>query len=368
MMIKYPDYNNSILNIANSVLKHFEAKYTHDTLPEVDSVLSGNYKNVVVMVFDAMGSFNMKDVLDEHSFLMKHKVKDITSVYPPTTTAATTTLQSGLMPSEHSWLGWSLRFDEVNDNVNIFINTNDNGETVADYHVASKYIPYKDIVDKINETGNAEAFSVSPFGTYKVERFEELIEGVKKICNEEGRRYIYTYWPQPDSSMHKKGIHSSEVKYWINRINNEVKKLSMELKDTLIIVTADHGHIDGENYLISDYKDITDTLKWMPSIEPRSLSFFVKDGMDEQFRQAFNKHFGKDFVLFSKKEVIEKGLFGKGVPHSRFEGFVGDYIAAAVTNKSVFVNEEEYKTIKGVHAGLTEEEMTVPLIIIECQR
>ena len=368
MKIKYPDYNNSILNLANSVLKHFGAEYTHDTLPELDKVLEKNYKNVVVMVFDAMGSFNIKDMLSEHSFLVKNKVKNITSVFPPTTTAATTTLQSGLMPSEHSWLGWSLYFEEVNDNVNIFINTNDNDEVVADYHVASKYIPYKNVIDKINETGNADACSVSPFGTYKIEKFEELIDGVKRICNEDGRKYIYTYWPQPDASMHKKGIHSSKVRYWIRRINAEIEKLSKNLQDTLIIVTADHGHIDGNNKLMSDYKDITDTLKWMPSIEPRALDFFVKEGMDEQFKAAFNKHFGKDFILFSKQEVIEKGLFGQGQPHPRFEGFIGDYVAVAITNKSVFVNENEYKAMKGVHAGLTEQEMTVPLIIIECQK
>ena len=59
MKIKYPDYNNSILNIANSVLKHFGAQYTHNTLPELEKALDRNYKNVVVMVFDAMGSFNM---------------------------------------------------------------------------------------------------------------------------------------------------------------------------------------------------------------------------------------------------------------------------------------------------------------------
>ncbi|MDY5910555.1 MAG: alkaline phosphatase family protein [Inconstantimicrobium porci] len=368
MMIKYPDYNNSILNISNSVLKSFGAEYTHNTLPELDEVLSKNYKNVVLMVFDAMGSFNIKEFLSDDSFLINHKRKDITSVFPATTTAALTTLKSGLMPCEHSWLGWSLHFDEVDNNVNIFVNTDDNYKPVADYNVAEKYISYKSVVDKINEAGTAKAFSVSPFDEYKINTFEELISAVKEICEQDERHYIYAYWPQPDSSMHKEGIHSNEAKEWIERINNEIENLGRQLNDTLIIVTADHGHINGDNKLISDYKDITDTLKWMPSMEARTRDFFVKDGMHEQFKKAFNKHFGKDFILFSKKEVLEKNLFGKGKSHPRFEGFIGDYIAASVTSKALCVNENEYRELKGVHAGLTEEEMTVPLIIIECNK
>ena len=61
----------------------------------------------------------------------RHMVEEITSVFPPTTTAATTTLESGLSRAEHAWLGWSLHFPEVNGNVNIFINKNDRGEAAA---------------------------------------------------------------------------------------------------------------------------------------------------------------------------------------------------------------------------------------------
>lgn len=275
-MLKYPNYDKSILSLINSVEKYYGVDYDHQTLKIVDSILENDYRNVVVMVFDAMGSRNLEEVLPENSFLRMHMLDEISSVFPPTTTAATTTLESGLAPSEHSWLGWSLHFPEVNDNVNIFINTNDENKIVADYHVASRFIPYKTVIDKISETNDVRAESISQFGTYHIESFEEIIDSVEKLCNEEGRHYLYTYCNEPDYSMHTKGVKSDEVIEWIRRINSEVERLAKNLHDTVLFIIADHGHIDGRNEFIGDYPDIVDTLKWLPSIEPRALAFYVK--------------------------------------------------------------------------------------------
>ncbi len=131
-MFQYLNYEKSILSLINSNEKYYGIKNDHSTLKIADTILENRYRNVVVMVFDAMGSRNLQEMLPENSFLRKHMLNEIYSVFPPTTTAATTTLESGLAPSEHSWLGWSLHFSEVKDNVNIFINANDVGKVVAD--------------------------------------------------------------------------------------------------------------------------------------------------------------------------------------------------------------------------------------------
>lgn len=368
MKIMYPDYDNSILSLANSILKYFGVEHTHKTLTKLDSILDNGYKNVVLMVFDAMGSKNIETVLPKESFLREHMIDEISSVYPPTTVAATTTIESGLAPVEHSWLGWTLHFKEVNDNVTVFRNTNDNGDIVADYNVATTYIPYKSIISKINDTEKAKAYSISPFGTCKVNSIEELVNSVEKICNEEGRKYLYTYWPEPDHSMHGKGIFSEDAKEWMRIIDKKVSELSTKLKDTLIIVTADHGHIDGENVLIKNHKKIVECLKHLPTIEPRAVNFHVKDDMKEKFEIEFKKEFGDSFILLSKEEVIDKKLFGIGKEHPRFNEFLGDYLGLAKKKVSIFNNKDEYDEMIGVHAGITEWEMKVPFIVVECNK
>ncbi|MBP1754639.1 MAG: hypothetical protein H6Q59_1037, partial [Firmicutes bacterium] len=287
IMIRYPSYDNSILSLINSVEKYFGVEPDHPTLKTADEILARGYRNVAIMVFDAMGSKNLRDALPEDSFLLRHMREEIASVFPPTTTAATTTIESGLSPAEHAWLGWSLHFPEVQDNVNIFINTNDYGETVADYPVAPRYIPYQSVVDKIREKPGVRAESVSQFGTYYTESFEELLEGVEKLCKEDGRHYLYTYWNEPDTSMHRKGITSEESIAWMKRIDAELERLSHSLQDTVLFVIADHGHIDGKSEFIGDYPELLDTLRWLPSIEPRALAFYVKEGREEEFCTVF---------------------------------------------------------------------------------
>ena len=56
-MIKYPDYDRSILSIASSLLKHFGVTdCQHKTLPEFDKLLEKNYKNVIVILLDGLGT------------------------------------------------------------------------------------------------------------------------------------------------------------------------------------------------------------------------------------------------------------------------------------------------------------------------
>lgn len=82
------DYNNSILSVSNSVLKHFSGMSQYATLSELDKILDKNYKNVVLMIIDGMGTAILKNNLPENSFLNRHILKNISSVFPPTTVSA----------------------------------------------------------------------------------------------------------------------------------------------------------------------------------------------------------------------------------------------------------------------------------------
>ena len=97
------------------------------------------------------------------------------------------------------------------------------------------------------------------------------------------------------------------------------------------------------------------------------MSIFVKEGLQEEFKNEFNRHFGDSFRLMTKEEVFAEKLLGFGKPHPRTYDFVGDFLAIATGNKSLFIEREEHEFV-GVHAGLTEEEMTVPFIAIETKK
>lgn len=366
-MIKYPDYDRSILSIATSVLKHFGVTdCEHKSLPEFDELLNKNYKNVIVMLFDGMGASVLKEHLAEDAFLRQHHLTDISSVYPSTTVAAVTAIESGYSPSETGWIGWDLYFDEIGENVAVFKNAlQRNGEPAAKYNVPFKYIPYKRIFQRIEDVrGRKTAYYVSFFSRYRSKSVHHICKTVYRLSKRRKQKYIYTYWHQPDNIMHIHGVHSTEAKAEVQMINREVEKLCKKLKNSLVIITADHGQADCVNEYLEDYPVLTDMLKIPPSVEPRALSFFVKDGKADAFKEEFNKLFGDSFRLMTKEEVFAENLLGFGTAHNKTKDFIGDFLAVATGNVMLNIKRSDVEAIGG-HAGLLEEEMTVPFIAIE---
>ena len=370
-MIKYPNYDRSILSIASSVLNHFGVKdCQHKTLPEFDKLLEKDYKNIIVILFDGLGTSTLNYHLKENDFLRKHYVTDISSVFPSTTVAATTSILSGYSPLECGWLGWDLYFEEIGENVAVFKNTlQRNGEPAAKYNVAHKYIPYKNVMQRIEKVkGRKSAYCVAFFSKFRIRSVEDICKTIYKLSKKRKKKYIYAYWHQPDGAMHGHGVTSPEAHKEILHINSEVEKLCSKLKDSLVIITADHGLCDSVNLFLEDYPELYNMLKIPPSIEPgRAMSLFVKDGLQEEFKNEFNRHFRDSFRLMTKEEVFSENILGYGKPHPRISGFVGDFLAIATTEKTLFTAREEHEFV-GVHAGLTEEEMTVPFIAIETEK
>ena len=63
--------------------------------------------------------------------------------------------------------------------------------------------------------------------------------------------------------------------------------------------------------------------------------------------------------------MIDNKLFGTGKDHADLKRMIGDYVALAVSDRSIFNTHIEAQEMPGVHAGLTREEITIPLIVIE---
>ena len=214
--------------------------------------------------------------------------------------------------------------------------------------------------------------------------FEKICDRIAGLCGKPGRKYIYSYWREPDHLMHEKGCFGKDAKELLGKLEAQVEELCERISEskaveneciknkpkegdgTLVIVTADHGHIDTKGVALIDYPKICECLSRLPSIEPRALNFFIKPGMEEQFVSEFNRRFSEKFRLFTKAEVLENKLFGRGTEHPAFRDMLGDYLAVATGDLCIYNTREEADFFIGAHAGLTAEEMTIPLILVEC--
>lgn len=362
------NYNECLTNLACSIRKHFGLKYDHNTLPYVDEILEkNNPKNVVTILLDGMGSNIIDALLGFDSFLVNHRIKSIYSVFPATTVAATTSILTGKNPCETAMLGWDMYYKDLDKIITTFrdCEKEDGSHTPLDEAKAykAKHMITKTIIDEINEEGMYKTSYISPYGVTKYKSYDEMFDLIENKCNEDGKKYIYAYSEEPDSTMHRKGCRCTEVLDIIRDFELRIKKLSENVKDTVIFVVADHGHLNVENIFLQDYPDITDCLIRNTSIEPRAVNFFVKEDKKELFKDLFNKHFGEDFDLHEKEEVIASHLFGDGSENEVFRDILGDYLAIGKTNKAILYIGN--KAFKSQHAGYTDDEILVPLIVIE---
>ena len=385
-----PDYNKCLVNLSNSILKRFGAETTADTLKSADEFLAKGHRNVVILLLDALGTSILEKHLAEDGFFRSNLRDTFSSVYPPTTVAATTSILSGLYPNEHGWLGWDIYFPQLDKNVTAFTNncqmTEKEGATpnvlnkdhvfewgtdslnepmaASEQSAAFTYIPYKNIVDRINEAGGS-AFPSMRFLPPFPDTFEKVLERIKQLCVEPGEKFIYAYWDEPDHTMHGTGTVSAASHDLIVSMEEKVRELAESLSDTLLIVTADHSHMDSRNLCILDYPEVTDCLVRLPSLEPRTLNLYVKDEYKESFPEIFKKNFGDDFLLLTREEALEEKLFGIGRDREGLSDMIGDYVALAVSNVSIFNTHFEAQVMPGGHAGLTAEECAIPLIVVE---
>jgi len=388
-----PDYDSCLVNFAGSVIRHFGVKSDVKTIPMADRYLEKDRKNVVVLLLDAMGISIIEKHLAPDGFFRSHLAGSYSSVFPPTTVAATTSILSAQYPSEHSWLGWDGYYPQLDKNVTVYLNIDQRQEVgspfsrggigecpidadghpsveepvaAADYHVAGKYNPFEDIVTKIRKAGT-DAFFSSPHADPPMPTVDDVLGRIKSLCDEPGKKFIYAYWNEPDHTMHLIGTVSPESHEMVVELEKKVEELVQGLSDTLFFITADHGHMDSENICILDHPEIMKCLVRMPSIEPRVLNLFIKDEYKEEFPALFKKEFGDRFALLKKDEVIAKKLFGPGTEHPNFRGMLGDYLAIAISDLSIFNTHKEMILMPGGHAGLTKEELEIPLIAIECE-
>ena len=360
-----PDYANCGLNVAASVLRHFGAQTAQAGHPAVDALLAQReYKNIVLMLFDGLGTYTLKDHLDPAGFLRAHTARQMSAVFPPTTVAATTSIESGLAPCEHAWLGWSLYLEEMDRIVDVFTDTDSvTGEHLpGPVRAVDRLLPYRNIVERLNGTGRVRAQIISKHGDTHVDTLEELLEKTKERCAAPGRQYIYTYYNEPDHSMHDLGMLA--VGDLVRQIERQVEALCASLDDdTLVLVTADHGLIDAEQAPLEQFFELTAALERPFHIEARAAGFFVRPAYRGIFPALVKQALGdRDFWTVSAEEAIALGLFGRGAEHPRFRRLIGDYLVIATGSRSLCMQRDPHPMV-AMHAGLTPREMTVPLIV-----
>ncbi len=368
-------YNeNSLVNLSNSILKHFHAETFHETIPEIDEQLKG-YKKVVAVLFDGMGQNIVRKHLKENSFIRSHYVTTINSTFPPTTAAATTAFLTGKYPIETGWIGWDTYFKDYDRNIILFRSIDFNTDELlikkGEQHIADKYFPTTKLFELISKANpNVKTFCIQRYPIQQDGPKSLLFTGVNQVTqalHSSDECFIYFYWDSPDMEMHRYGIDNWRINYQVKKAQKFLKKLTKKNPDTLFLLLADHGHVNFKLLDICDNEDIYSLIDKPLSMEKRAISFFIKEGCRQKFEELFHKYYGEYFELLTKEEVLNSKLFGEGKPAPGVIDTFGDYIAISTREYGLYASKELkfFMPFKGHHAGGTKEERLIDISIFK---
>ncbi len=363
----YPDYRgNNILNITASLASFLNCPNGNPTVPELDSELNKGYKNVVFVVFDALGTHPLS-VNSPKGYFSKHIVKEMTTVFPSTTACASATLLSGLYPSQHGRFGWCMYLAEMGGRVDILVGRKSEDHSVT-YDMAKirEMFPLKPFYE--NAKTDYRITSLLPDiifdgkeNTRQCENTDQLFSDLYDICKKGGKNFVYAHCPEPDRQFHRYGVTDVHAQEKVAEIERRTEEFVRSFPDTLMIVTADHGQTDIAGY-VPMYRDekLMSMLDAPLSIEPKAVSLTPKKNMEDAFIAYFNQTYGEDFVLMAVKDLVAMGVFG---PPDEKLRYLGKYLAVGTFTHKMALMHCMTDCFPGQHTSLTEE-MLVPLILL----
>ncbi len=367
--------------VANQYGAKFEKNKAYDKLLQIINPKN----NIVFVLVDGMGAYKVSELSENHIF--KEKLKYAISTVNPTSTACIlSSICFATYPSEHGILGWWDRNYEYGiDYYPLLFKERKTGIDLEEKGINIEDIfKFDNVFDMFNSEVNiymdrkiisskySKMFAGKKANRYGGYSVKDILRKVNKNLKDKSRTFSYVYIDGLDNVSHLYGVDSKEVENVIFDIEDGIKKIILDNKDVTVIVTADHGQVEMNKMLYLNEKfDYTKFFYAMPSIDTRMISFFVKPEFCDAFKEKFLTEFGDDALLFTRDEAEYYNLFGGYKFSEDTHNSVGQFVAVIVNNKFMVcdkISYDDYVTLKGNHSGLTPEETTIPLIVIESER
>lgn len=383
-----PDYHGgSIVNLMASLIQaRGGTPLGYAPLRLLDADRLQGCRHIVLLVIDGLG-YRYLTRAGAGGTLRSHLAGRMTSVFPATTATAITTFLTGLAPQQHGLTGWHTWFRELGSVLSVLpAHPRFGGPTLSESGIdVARLFNHVPVFDRLATPSCVVApkhiahsdFNRAHRGRAHVRVYQGLEQmfGLTAKAVREARQpsYVYAYWPELDRIAHEYGIASEAADAHLAEVDAAFERFltSIAGSGSLVIVTADHGLIDsGEAFEVDldDHPALVDTLSLPLCGERRAAYCYVRPDRREDFEHYVETELAAHVSLQRSHELIAQGYFGLGSAHPRLHERVGDYVLLAKDNyviKDWLFGERRYTQV-GVHGGLSDQELFVPLIIAEC--
>jgi len=344
-----PDFRNGVYNVPHTILNILGIK-NNKTLEKFKDLQEDR---VFFILVDALG-YNLFEKYIKNSCNCEYL--KLTSIFPSTTSAALTTLYTGLSPKEHGILEWYMYYEEFGGIIKTLPfsrrYSRENDELVKLEFSPEHLFKFPTIFEKLEEEGIKSEFLVreeyasTSYTNYmgkgaKIVPYGSL-EDSFNLLKKSRSDLNFLYIDYLDITQHHYGPSSKETKEMLLRIWKNIEILRDTARNAKIIVTADHGQIDVSKNLTIDI------LKNLVGGSPRDVFIYSNNLPDVNYTE-----------ILKKEDVLN--LLGPGNEHPRLRERVPNYI---ILPKNSYLIWFENTNLKGMHGGLNPEEMFIPFILI----
>jgi len=384
----YEDY--CFANVPHTVASLLGAD-TGRTLPDdaLDGVETGDVDTVVVALVDGFGLDGWKRTRDDHEFLRRVTergvVTPLTSIYPSETAAAITTFHTGRLPAEHGVVGWNVYEPTVDEAFEALpFRTKSGGEPagLSRDDVANAEPLYPDLAAEGVESTLVDPHAAEQPGAR--ERPYERLDEVGTVLRDavetaDDPAYVFAYVPHVDHAAHAEGTDSATYDETVGAVFDQLEAAlgdgidGATAENTLLVVTADHGHVDTDparNVDLSAVDGVVDSLRQHAdgspvrfSGSPRNVHLQLPPDRVDGVRDDLVAR--GDARAFTREEALDRDLFGDVEPSATFRRRCGDLV---LTHRDLGTwwgdAEPEELDLVGMHGGLHPHEMLVPFAAV----
>lgn len=385
----FPDYGGYCLaSVPETLLSLLDDRFDHRLPADVFDGLDTDVSQVVVVLLDGLGwdqwQRDAEDTPLLTSFEQGGAVTPLTSVYPSETAAAITSFHSGQASNEHGLLGWfqyvdayeailqTLPFTTLDDEPAGEVFDDADPEVLSDAESLYPRVAAAGVEAHLYQPSSFDPATPGaedhPYWNV-ADAVAELRLDVEAAVDEEEDEpdpaaYRYLYVPEVDAIAHEVGTDDDRYHAQVRAITEAVRfELLDRLDDaaaeeTLLVVAADHGHIDTDP---ETNVDLRETAVWdhvggrKPVGSPRNVQFHDVDA--DALAETFADEFGDDVLTFTREEYLDRDLFGPGTCET-FERRAPDLVAVH-RERGMWWDRDELALV-GMHGGLSREEMLVP--------
>jgi hypothetical protein len=351
-------------------------------VPEVLASLAGRgdwfppATSAVMFVVDGLGARNLAARSGHARFLSESGGKrDVArTVFPSTTTAALTSLLTGVDPGQHGLVGYRVRIPGTDEAPNQLKGWETHGLDPLSWQRAQPIFEREAaggrpcfVVSRAKFEGSGFTTAIMRGATFVPAA--NSLDGAQLAADlvaQHPGALVYLYAPELDAIAHQRGWESDEWANALETVDAAARSLAVALPaDAGALLTADHGMVDVPRHrqlLLSEGDDLVDGVAVIGG-EPRMLHLYAEPGRADAVLAAWRASESARSWVISRDEAIAAGLFGPVASDVRDR--IGDVLVAARSGVAYYddrlVDKAPQKMV-GQHGSLTDEERTIPLI------